>query len=80
MALFFQPYYSKTYNMPNSQNRSKDQSNIVKPKRNSTKASAPNSQEPSNKKGGTSSKGSQGSSGKSPNQGTKSASGNHSNG
>ena len=37
--------------MPNSQNRSKDQSNIVKPKRKATKASAPN-QEPVGKKEG----------------------------
>jgi hypothetical protein len=37
--------------MPNSQNRSKDQSNIVKPKRKATKASATN-QEPVGKKEG----------------------------
>ncbi len=77
MALFFQPTYSKTYNMPNSQNRSKDQSNIVKPKRSSPKAAAPNSQEEGNKKQGNTAKPSQGSSGKSPNAGHKNESGGH---
>jgi hypothetical protein len=53
--------------MPNSQNRSKDQSNIVKPKRRSTKAATPNSQEQPAKKEASASKG-KGSTGKSPNQ------------
>lgn len=64
--------------MPNSQNRSKDQSNIVKPKRSSTKAAAPNAQQP-DKKEGNSSKGNKKSSGKSPNEGHSGASGGHSN-
>jgi hypothetical protein len=39
--------------MPNSQNRSKDQSNIVKPKRKNTKASGPNQEPVGNKQGGS---------------------------
>jgi len=66
-GIIFSPYYSKTYHMPNSQNRSKDQSNIVKPKRRSTKTSAPNYQEQSNKKQGNST-GNRGGAGKSPNK------------
>jgi hypothetical protein len=63
--------------MPNSQNRSKDQSNIVKPKRKSTKATATN-QEPVGKKEG----GSQvrhASSGTSSNEGGNSEAGGKSN-
>jgi hypothetical protein len=63
--------------MPNSQNRSKDQSNIVKPKRKSTKATAPN-QEPVGKKEG----GSQvrhASSGTSSNEGSNREAGGNSN-
>jgi hypothetical protein len=67
-GIIFSFYNFKTYYMPNSQNRSKDQSNIVKPKRRSTKASAPNSQEQSDRKQGSSAKDKQESSGKSPNQ------------
>jgi len=49
--------------MPNSQNKSKDQSNIVKPKKRSTKAAAPNpNQEQADKKGGDSTKDIKGSS------------------
>jgi hypothetical protein len=71
MAPFFPPYYSKTEHMPNQANRSKDQSNIVKPKRKATKAATPNSnQEQSDKKGGDSSK---------ANQGNKAASGSNPN-
>jgi hypothetical protein len=58
--------------MPNQANRSKDQSNIVKPKRKATKAATPNpNQEQSGKKGGDSSKAGQGSkkeSGSNPNE------------
>ena len=54
--------------MPNSQNRSKDQSNIVKPKRRTTKASvpSPNKEQP-NKKQGDLSKDIQGSAGNASN-------------
>jgi hypothetical protein len=53
MALFFPPYNFKTQHMPNSQNRSKDQSNIVKPKRKTSKAAAPSQEPVGNKQGGS---------------------------
>ena len=66
--------------MPNQANKSKDQSNIVKPKRRTEKASAPNTnqEQSGNKQSGTS-KGIHGNSGDASNGGRENASGSNSN-
>jgi hypothetical protein len=56
--------------MPNSQNRSKDQSNIVKPKKRSTKASASNAEPQMDKKQGKASTSNPKNSSKAPNPGS----------
>jgi hypothetical protein len=60
--------------MPNQANKSKDQSNIVKPKRHAEKASVPNTnQEQSGNKQNDSSKSNNGSSGNASKEGRDSA-------
>jgi hypothetical protein len=77
MALYFQPYSSKTYCMPNSANRSSNNKNAGQgqPEHRTSRSSQKDNTERSDLKHGDHSKDHKGDTSRSSNQGRKSASG-----